>query len=71
MIDTWDLHPFRRVENQILPKYTKFMQNAANKIYTNLYDRVYKNPKAYKYLGGRYLNKVRYDDQSVPFKNLI
>lgn len=71
MVDTWDLHPFRRVENQILPKYTAFIQKTADKIYTNLYDRVYKNPNAYKYLGGRYLNKVRYDDQSVPFRNLI
>ena len=71
MVDTWDLHPFKRSEDQIWQKYRNFVQNKANKIYINMYDWLYKNRVPYEYLGGKYLNRIRYDANAVPFKNIV
>ena len=76
MTDTWDLHPFRRADNQLSKKYGDFVRKTADNIYTKLYDRLYGHNKPFKYisgynlLGGKQLNRIRYSDK-VPFQNTI
>lgn len=76
MTDTWDLHPFRRAEDQLSKKYGDFVRKTADNIYTKLYDRLYGHNKPFKYisgynlLGGKQLNRIRYSDK-VPFQNTI
>ena len=76
MTDTWDLHPFRRVDDQLSKKYGDFVRKTADNIYTKLYDRLYGHNKPFKYisgynlLGGKQLNRIRYSDK-VPFQNII
>lgn len=75
MIDTWDLHPFRDSHTGLskLPKrITDGITGFANKLYTKGFDAgIYGNTKfgrnfGYKYLGGSYLNKLRYGNASIP-----
>lgn len=76
MTDTWDLHPFRRAEDQLSKKYGDFVRKTADNIYTKLYDKLYGHNKPFKYisgynlLGGKQLNRIRYSDK-VPFQNAI
>lgn len=76
MTDTWDLHPFRRAEDQLSKKYGDFVRKTADNIYTKLYYKLYDHNKPFKYisgynlLGGKQLNRIRYSDK-VPFQNTI
>lgn len=72
--DIWDLHPFTKT------KYTKSpieqaidskVVSTANNIYTKLYDRgLYRNRFGYNWLGGKLLNKLRYEFDSSKLKSV-
>lgn len=75
MIDTWDLHPFKNSRTGIsnLPKrITDAITGIADKLYKKGFDAgLYGNTKfgrnfGYKYLGGSYLNRLRYGGASLP-----
>lgn len=77
MIDTWDLHPFRRAEDQLSKKYEDFVRKTADKIYTGLYYKLYAFnkpfkhlPSGYNWLGGKQLNKLR-NSNEVPLQSTI
>lgn len=66
--DVWDLHPFSRSDDHIAQKYTDYIATKASNLYQSMYDKLYRNKFAYNYLGGKYLNKLRFLD--APFIGL-
>lgn len=63
--DTYDLHPFSRTEDRIINKVSTKVADNAYKLYEKLYPYIYNNSAigrfGYKYLGGRALNKLRFE----------
>lgn len=66
LFDVWDLNPF---QDHIFD-LNKPIRNAANKVYTKLYNPLYKSRFGYNYFGGSYLNRLRYglDSNALKFK---
>lgn len=61
MRDRWDLNPFYMSPGAVTGKRGELVRHAADRLYKSLYDKgIYRNVNGYKYLGGRYLNNLRY-----------
>jgi len=61
MYDTWDLNPFYMSPSAVTGKRRELVRHAADGLYKYLYDKgIYRNANGYKYLGGHYLNNLRY-----------
>lgn len=70
--DKWDLQPFsgysHYVKTPLVAAIDKFVAGNADKLYTKLFDKLYRNRLGYKYLGGRWLNTLRYEFDSSKLK---
>lgn len=66
LFDIWDLNPFQDYVFDL----NKPIRSAANKVYTKLYYPLYDSRFGYNYLGGSYLNRLRYglDSNALKFK---
>lgn len=62
--DVWDLNPFSRglsIDDNIQQVLSKAVRNNADKLYRKLFDPLYRSKFGYNYLGGKQLNKLRYE----------
>lgn len=60
--DAFDVNPFSRKGQTVYDMVSQKVRDRANDIYTKLFDLgLYRNRYGYKFLGGKQLNKLRYE----------